>query len=335
MEWIYRLIEHRFASTDTILVAPPMSFGARLAQEKLGLPLVTLNVETTNFRTSHVSPGRDATRFLLPIELACRRALDRAIDRWLLDPLLLPRVNGFRAKLGLAPILHAWRDWPHSPLLTIGLFPEWFAPCQPDWPPQVRLTGFPLFDEQREIPPAASRFLETGEPPIIFYLGTGLAFAEKFFNVSTRACVQLHRRGLLLTPHRHCVPSTLPESVVHFEYVPLGAVLFKAAALVHHGGIGTMAQGFRSGTPQLIMPVFIDQPENAKRLVQLGAGEAIRPREYSVDNATRALTRLLTSPEISAKCRAIAARFERSDAIGDTCQLIESVAPQSSTGKLM
>jgi UDP:flavonoid glycosyltransferase YjiC (YdhE family) len=73
--------------------------------------------------------------------------------------------------------------------------------------------------------------------------------------------------------------------IKHFEYVPLSAVLAKTAVLVHHGGIGTMAHGFRAGVPQLITPIFFDQPANAARLAQLGAGETIRPRHYSVDNA--------------------------------------------------
>lgn len=33
----------------------------------------------------------------------------------------------------------------HRAALAIGLFPSWFADC-PDWPSQLKLTDFPLFD---------------------------------------------------------------------------------------------------------------------------------------------------------------------------------------------
>jgi rhamnosyltransferase subunit B len=327
MESTYRLIESNFSSAETVLIAPPLAFGARLAQEKLGLPLVTLNVETTNFRSSYAPERAQTPRFLRPIVRYWRGTLLRAMDDWLLDPILLPRLNAFRAELGLAPISYAWRDWPHSPLLTIGLFPEWFAPRQPDWPPQARLTGFPLLDD-RDLQPEVLRFLEAGEPPIAFTLGTGAHFAKKFFEISAQACVKLRRRGMFLTRFGEWLPAKLPEGVIHFEYVPLSAVLVKLAALVHHGGIGTMAYSLRAGVPQLITPIFFDQPANAARLAQLGAGETIQPRHYSVDNVARALSRLLTSPQIRARCREIAGRFEGSDTIEDICRLIESVHGQ-------
>ena len=47
----------------------------------------------------------------------------------------------------------------------------------------------------------------------------------------------------------------------HFDYTPLSHVLPGAAALVHHGGIGTAAQGLASGRPQLVMPMTFDQPD--------------------------------------------------------------------------
>jgi UDP:flavonoid glycosyltransferase YjiC (YdhE family) len=44
-----------------------------------------------------------------------------------------------------------------------------------------------------------------------------------------------------------------------------------AAAVVHHGGIGTTAEALRSGRPQLVLPVGGDQPDNAARLARIGA----------------------------------------------------------------
>ncbi|RPJ39015.1 MAG: hypothetical protein EHM35_03255, partial [Planctomycetaceae bacterium] len=59
---------------------------------------------------------------------------------------------------------------------------------------------------------------------------------------------------------------------LHFPYVPLSSVLPRAAAVVHHGGIGTTGQAFAAGIPQLVVPFTDDQSDNAARVQRTGAG---------------------------------------------------------------
>src|SRR5438477_82433 len=75
-----------------------------------------------------------------------RRAAYRLADALVLDRLLARPVNAARAELGLPPVRRVLGAWRHSPQCVLGLFPEWFAPPQPDWPAATRLTGFPLYD---------------------------------------------------------------------------------------------------------------------------------------------------------------------------------------------
>ena len=87
---------------------------------------------------------------------------------------IAPALNAYRAELGLAPVSRIFRSWIHSPQRVIGLFPEWFFPPQPDWPAQIRLTGFPLFDEAglHPLDPGLDAFLAAGDPPIAFTPGS-------------------------------------------------------------------------------------------------------------------------------------------------------------------
>ena len=57
----------------------------------------------------------------------------------------------------------------------------------------------------------------------------------------------------------------LPKGVVAFDYAPFSLLFPRAAAIVHHGGIGTTGQAMRSGRPSLVMPCAWDQPDNAER----------------------------------------------------------------------
>src|SRR5262249_32355180 len=151
------------------------------------------------------------------------------------------------------------------------LFPEWFGPPQPDWPPNVTMTSFPLFDERglAELPTDVETFLAAGTPPIVFTPGSAMKQGRAFFTTAVEACVRLGRRGVLLTRFGEQVPPSWPEGIRHFEYVPFSQVFPRAAAVVHHGGIGTTSQCLAAGVPQLIMHMAHDQPDNAARILKL------------------------------------------------------------------
>ena len=122
--------------------------------------------------------------------------------RFVIDPVIAPQTNAFRAELGLPPVRHILDRWIHSPQCVICFFPDWFGPPQVDWPPNVILTGFPLFDERglADLPRDVDAFLSTGAPPIVFTPGSAMKQGQAFFAVAVEACVKLGRRGMLLTP---------------------------------------------------------------------------------------------------------------------------------------
>jgi rhamnosyltransferase subunit B len=328
---VYDTIASQWTQGRTVVVAPTAALGARLANEKLGVPLANVQLQPLAFRSLHEQPGLRVPDALRPVLPSLRRAWLAALDKWVLDAELLPGLNAIRADLGLPPVRRVFNQWIYSPNLILGLFPDWFARPQPDWPPQARLTGFPLFaDGDEALPADLQRFLDSGEPPIVFTLGTAMRFAATFFEVSVEVCRILKRRGLLLTKFANQVPSGLPENVKHVEFVALGTLLPRCAALVHHGGIGTLAQGLRAGIPQLVTPMNFDQPDNALRLSQLGVADRLRLSAYKPDPAARKLAALLGSPEIAARCRTIARSIDTVDSVTATCQLIESVIPPDS-----
>ena len=124
----------------------------------------------------------------------------------------------------MKPVRQLFDGWVHSPQRVLGLFPDWFAPPQPDWPAQTRLTGFPLQDGRRDdaLGDDVRAFLDAGEPPIVFTPGSAMAQGLSFFTESLEACRQLGRRGMFVTQFRESIPDKLPETVRHFHYVPYG-----------------------------------------------------------------------------------------------------------------
>lgn len=319
----YRVIADQYVPGRTVVVAGAPVFGARIAHEHLGVPLATIQLQPATFRSLYdtprlplVPPPQWQPRF-------CRRFVywlaDQLVDRHLAAPL-----NDFRSQFQLPPVRRVLGDWWLSPQLVLGLFPAWFAAPQPDWPAQSLLTGFPLYDgvQPSALPAAACEFLRAGSPPIVFTPGSAMRHGDSFFRTAVDVCGRLNRRGLLLTRYGEQLPASLPESVRHFEFLPMSLLLPQCAAIVHHGGIGTTGQALAAGTPQLIMPMAYDQPDNADRAVRLGVARKISRRAFQPRAVARALAELLEHPEVTRQCRAFAPQADSPQRLDGACEAI-------------
>jgi UDP:flavonoid glycosyltransferase YjiC (YdhE family) len=134
---------------------------------------------------------------------------------------------------------------------------------------------------------------------------------------------------VLLTKFAEQVPFELPDTVRHFEFVPLSRLLPRAAAFVHHGGVGSSSQGLAAGVPQLLRPLAFDQFDNASRLCRLGVAEQLPPVQFSVDRASAALHRLTTSESTRQSCRQLAERCDGAASIARACELLEAMEPKA------
>ncbi|MCA9953496.1 MAG: glycosyltransferase family 1 protein [Ardenticatenaceae bacterium] len=314
----------QFDPASTVVAASGFMYGARLAYEKLGLPWLSLHLQPALFRTAYDVPplGTSALPGWLPP--AVKRGYFNLLDALLIDGAIGAKVNPVRRELGLPPQSHFLGESFHSPLKSIGLFPDWFAPPQPDWPPQIELTGFVRFDggETAVLPSELAAFLQNGEPPLVFTAGSAMRHGARFFTESAAAAQKLGRRAVLVARDATQIPANLPETVLHVTYVPFSLLLPHAAALVHHGGIGTVAQALAAGVPQLVMPMSHDQPDNARRLKQLGVADVLRPNAYVATAVAAKLDHLLQSAQTKQQCQKWAGRVDFAAALQQTCHAI-------------
>lgn len=288
----------------TLVVGSSLAWATRLLGELHRVPVVTVHLAPSWFRSNHRAPSIGPLGHLERAPAFVKRLIWRLMDRRFLDPLFTAPFNAQRAERGLPPVSRLFHQWIHAADLTIGLFPAWFAPPQPDWPTGLPLAGFPLYDHGQDalLPPEVERFLAAGEPPVAFTAGTANVSSKAFFEASVQACQLSGRRSLLLTQEAAQLPAALPPHVAHFGYVPFQALLPRLAALVHHGGIGTTSQALRAGTPQLVRPMGFDQFDNARRAVTLGVARQLLSRRYEPAAVVRALDELTTQPSVRARC---------------------------------
>ena len=324
----YEQVAEVYEPGRTVLVGHALSFGTRLYEEKHGVPAATLHLAPSIFRSDFEQPAYATGRDLSSMPRWMKRSFWWAIDRFVIDPLIVPKLNACRQQLGLPPVTRVFRHWLHSPQRVIGLFPDWFAPPQPDWPPALRLTGFPQYDEsdQQQLSPSLLEFLDRGPAPIVFTPGSANQNAAAFFRGAVDAAARLNRRALLLTRFTEHLPA-LPPTVHHEVFAPLSRVLPRSAALVSHGGIGTLAQALAAGVPQLTMPMGFDQPDNTTRLLRLGVAKWVKPSEFSGERVAPLLNTLLTDPAVASACAKYAALLKDASALARTCNLLEELSP--------
>ena len=324
---LYQLIEANARVGESVLVASGLDLASRVYQEKHDVPLASLFLAPMPFRSSHLPPKMGPLVMDGWVPDWFRRFQFWLADRLVVDRIICPELNGLRHELGLPPVSGVFRDWYYSPQLVLGLFPKWFAPPQPDWPPATRLTGFPLWDEGEPTGLAAevAEFLAGGDPPIVFTPGSAMAHGKAFFQAALEACGHLQRRGLFLTKYPQQLPQHLPEEVRHFPFVPFSQLLPRAAALVHHGGVGSSAQGLATGLPQLIMPMAFDQFDNAERLRRLGVARILRPKQFRGPAVARALDELLSNRATHENCHYWAKECDGQASLANTCVALETL----------
>ena len=316
-----------FVPGETVLVSSSLGLAGRIAQDKLSIPTATVHLSPSQFRSCIEPPKLPGLWMPRWLPMWVKKSIWAGGDRYVVDRMLAPKINALRVELGLPPVDGILRDFWNSPQRVIGLFPDWFGPPQADWPPQAVVTGFPRYDETdaHEADPRLDQFLIEGTPPIVFTPGSAMYHGHDFFQASADACIKLNRRGLFLTRHAEQIPKNLPATLRHFAYIPLSRILPHAAALVHHGGIGTSAQALAAGCRQLVTPFAHDQFDNAERLRRFGVARVIVAKKYSAKSATRELAILLGDEYFATSCREIAAWLHNDQSLQKTCALIEAL----------
>jgi UDP:flavonoid glycosyltransferase YjiC (YdhE family) len=238
-------------------------------------------------------------------------------------------VQRLRKELGLPRGQNPIFEGQHSPMLVLALFSQVLARLQPDFPANTLVTGFPFYDRKdREKPPSdLLRFLDDGEPPLLFTFGSSLVWiARDLYRICIEAAQKLGKRALLLVGDERNLPQTnLPRGVAAFDYAPHSLVMPRASVVVHQGGIGTTGQALRAGRPMLVVPFGQDQPDNAYRCVRLGVGRSLPAGRFSTSRVVRDLSDLLNDPRYRERATKVALQVQAENGTKTACDAIEQV----------
>lgn len=335
MRETYAAIERHHAPGNTVVVGHPWAFGSRIARETLDIRQATIHLQPYCLRSTYQSSKMPAPMLMSDWVPRHWKSIQFWIaDRFFVDRCLAPETNQFRKELGLRPVSRLTHDWWHSPDLQLCMFPEWYCQAQPDWPkPEfgTHLCGFGRWDGVKSpaLSAEAESFLAAGSPPLVFTAGTVNKQAERFFTAAAGACRKLKRRGMLLTRFPEQLKIDFDNEVRPFSYLPFQSLLPRAAALIHHGGLGTMSRAFFAGIPQVITPMSFDQPDVAARLERLGAGGSLSIRGLTADKLAERLATVLDSTEIRSRCEHLSKLMQQADPETTACNQLEKLTSRT------
>jgi UDP:flavonoid glycosyltransferase YjiC (YdhE family) len=245
-----------------VLVRDVLEFGAPLAAELLGLP--------------HASAGAHWFRPQVP---------------------LTAPLDILRHELGLAPDPTAARLYRYLALAPMP--PSWVAPDE-EAPPAVRFIrpddAAPAGDEVVSVWLAAR---PGGRPLVHATLGTTEVTRTPGLYEAILAGLRDEPIDLVVAVGQHRDPAELGPQPPHVRierHVSHGALLPRCDVVVAHGGFGTIMGCLTSGVPMVVIPVQGDQPRNARRCADLGAGVVVGPEDRTPEAIQVAVRAVLADP---------------------------------------
>ncbi|MFJ5988753.1 glycosyltransferase [Lentzea sp. NPDC092896] len=178
-------------------------------------------------------------------------------------------LNAERAKLGLDPIDdvrdHIFGDAP------------WLAadPVLGPWPGPGDLvqTGAWLTDDQRPLSQELEAFLDDGEPPVYFGLGS-MRGAPDAAQAAVEAARELGKRVVLQRGWADLKLTDDAPDCIAIGEVNQQALFRRTAAIVHHGGAGTTTTAAAAGRPQIVLPHMYDQYYWGSQVERLNIGRS-------------------------------------------------------------
>ncbi len=238
-------------------------------------------------------------------------------------PSITPLVNKVASEYGLAPVARSVDLLAGDLSLIVG------TPETDPVSPSARVTHIgPIVWQRGDAKlPSEIASLRSGKPIVWVYSGN-----PRYAPVPTaidsivviRAAITALRGAamdVVVTTGYQEVPAEigpLPSNFHHAAYVPGRAMAECSDLMVHHGGHSSVMQSLAAGTAAVIIPTISERESNARRLVDLGAGEIVLPvdgegGEKQIDMADFAekVHRVLHEESYRAAARSVAERMRQ------------------------
>lgn len=292
------------------IITHSFAYAGKTCAEQHSIPHISLMISPIQLRSFYKLPTFYGEKNINWVPRIFKKVLYPLIDRIVIDPLFSTQINEYRTRLGLYPIKSFVHYMTQHPL-AIGLWPNWYAPLQPDQRHRAQLVGFPL---QVEIDTSVSHeltnWINMGRPPILVTMGSGYMHSDHLINVLKEISSYTLERFIYVGPQIDTLSEVHPHLYIA-SHVQLSSILPQCKMIIHHGGAGTLAQATIHGIPQLVIPLSHDQPDNASRIKDNGLGHILWNTQPDTELLNAHIQEVLHSQPIRAKTSQIREDYQK------------------------
>jgi sterol 3beta-glucosyltransferase len=244
--------------------------------------------------------------------------------------LLYPRIQ--KAVPGLPPHL----PWPFkasggraaTPLL-LAYSPALVHP-EPDWGAHVQPTGFWFLQTSPTYRPPAElvEFLAGGRQPVCVGFGSMIhPEAPGLQRLLLDGLRQAGQRAVILTGWDGWSVAERSPDRLFLQSAPHDWLFPRCSAIIHHGGAGTTAAALRSGRPNLVLPLAVDQPFWAGCIHACGASPApLAARTLTAAQVAAAVGQALESEAIRRNAASLGAAIRSEAGLEKAIEIIDRQA---------
>jgi len=233
-------------------------------------------------------------------------------------------INKMRIKAGLQPIKDVWGYWMGD--YVIAACDRELNAVREGVSFNFTQTGYMLLPSQTGLPENVKKFLNSGKPPVFVGFGSNpVGRPEQYSQIFSEVSKATNQR-LIISKGWADLPDNNTSDILYVDEMPFELLFPGLAAIVYHGGTGTMAIAARAGIPQVAFPFMADQFENRKRIVKLGLGpDACDFKKISAKAISTAINECVKNENYKKKAQEISQKLKNANGLGLTVKLIEEL----------
>jgi UDP:flavonoid glycosyltransferase YjiC (YdhE family) len=294
-----------------VMLATGLAFGARGAAESLGIPYryVSFAPATT------LGTTKNGLGFRLMGWIAAK----------VVNAGVLGAVNRSRSELGLKPIGDVLGHSVGTGAIAATDAALTTVPAGAAL--RTVQTGYMHVCQRGPLAPEVEAFLDEGPPPVSVGFGSmPLPRPHRIGGLLEEASRAAGRRFVVSGGWSGLAVAGRRGDCLFVDDVPHALLFPRVAAVVHHGGSGTVATAGRAGVPQVVFPYMSDQFAWQSQVVRLGLGpRAGLLRMLSARSLSKAVRECLGNERYRSKAEEIATAIRATDGVALTVRAVEAI----------
>ncbi len=233
-------------------------------------------------------------------------------------------INKKRNELGLPPVMDVWADWMGDEVIVAC--DKELNDADKGVSFHFTQTGYMMLPSLNALPEEVESFINSGKPPVFIGFGSiPVSRPEKFGHIFNEVSKTTGQR-LIVSRGWADLPENNSTNVLYVEEMPFELLFPRLAALVYHGGTGTMAAAARAGIPQVAFPFMADQFDNRKRIIKSGLGpDACDFKDLSEKALSSAINECIKNDRYKINAKEMAQKLKGSQGLELTIRIIESI----------